>query len=137
VLPTGQLLRADALVGLLGALLALPQGIVFATLGGMQPQYGLYAAVVPCIVAALIGLSHRCDRPHQSQLASAVRHAGTPGGAVGSLAYVESALAVTVLVGLLQFATCALGLGTIATSSFQRRCLGSQPALLRSLRCTL
>ena len=34
-------LRADAIAGLLGAVLVLPQGIDFATLAGLPPQYGL------------------------------------------------------------------------------------------------
>ncbi len=33
-------LRADALAGLLGAVLVLPQGIAFATLAGLPPEYG-------------------------------------------------------------------------------------------------
>ncbi|MEP6964976.1 MAG: SulP family inorganic anion transporter, partial [Polaromonas sp.] len=41
-------LRADALAGLLGAVLVLPQGIAFATLAGLPPEYGLYTAIVPC-----------------------------------------------------------------------------------------
>ena len=36
--------RADALAGLLGALLALPQGIAFAALAGLPPAMGLAAA---------------------------------------------------------------------------------------------
>ncbi len=41
-------LRADVLAGLLGAVLVLPQGIAFATLAGLPPEYGLYTAVIPC-----------------------------------------------------------------------------------------
>ncbi len=48
-------LRADATAGLLGALLVLPQGVAFAMLAGLPPEYGLYSAIVPCIVAALFG----------------------------------------------------------------------------------
>ena len=50
-------LRADAMAGLLGAVLVLPQGIAFATLAGLPPEYGLYTAVIPCIIAALFGSS--------------------------------------------------------------------------------
>jgi sulfate permease, SulP family len=50
-------LRADLMAGLLGALLVLPQAFAFASLAGLPPQYGLYTAVVPCIVAALFGSS--------------------------------------------------------------------------------
>ena len=50
-------IRADLIAGLLGAVLVLPQGIAFASLAGLPVQYGLYTAIVPCIVAALAGSS--------------------------------------------------------------------------------
>jgi SulP family sulfate permease len=50
-------LRADALAGLTGAVVVLPQGVAFATLAGVPPQYGRYAALLPCVVAALFGSS--------------------------------------------------------------------------------
>ena len=49
--------RADVLAGLTGAIVVLPQGIAFALLAGMPPHYGLYAAMVPCVIAALFGSS--------------------------------------------------------------------------------
>ncbi|HSF48062.1 MAG TPA: SulP family inorganic anion transporter, partial [Burkholderiales bacterium] len=33
--------RADLIAGLTGAILALPQGVAFAILAGLPPQYGL------------------------------------------------------------------------------------------------
>ena len=48
-------LRADALAGFVGACVVLPQGIAYATLAGLPPQYGLFSAIVPVIVAALWG----------------------------------------------------------------------------------
>ena len=50
-------LRADAIAGAIGAVVVLPQGVAFATIAGMPPEYGLYAAIVPAIVAALFGSS--------------------------------------------------------------------------------
>ena len=50
-------LRADLLAGATGAILVLPQGVAFATIAGMPPEYGLYAAIVPTIIAALFGSS--------------------------------------------------------------------------------
>lgn len=50
-------LRADLLAGLVGALLVLPQGVAFATLAGMPPEYGLYGAMLPAVVGALWGSS--------------------------------------------------------------------------------
>ena len=40
------------LAGLTGAIVVLPQGVAFATLAGMPPAYGLYAAMMPCVIAA-------------------------------------------------------------------------------------
>jgi SulP family sulfate permease len=50
-------LRADGLAALAGAVIVLPQGVAFATLAGLPPQYGLYAAMVPAMIAALFGSS--------------------------------------------------------------------------------
>jgi hypothetical protein len=48
-------LRADFVAGLISAFVVLPQGVAYATLAGMPPQYGLYCAMLPAIVAALWG----------------------------------------------------------------------------------
>jgi SulP family sulfate permease len=40
-------LRSDAIAGLSGAILVLPQAIAYATIAGLPPQYGVYAAMVP------------------------------------------------------------------------------------------
>lgn len=50
-------LRADAVAGLTGGIGIVPQGVAFATIAGMPPEYGLYAAMLPAIVAALWGSS--------------------------------------------------------------------------------
>ena len=50
-------LRSDGMAGLTGAIVVLPQGVVFATIAGMPPEYGLYAAMIPAIIAALFGSS--------------------------------------------------------------------------------
>ena len=107
-------LRADALAGLLGAVLVLPQAIAFATLAGLPAQYGLYSAVVPCIVAALLGSSWHVVTGPTNANSLALFAMLAPLAVVGSPAYVELALAVTLLVGLIQLATGALRLGSIA-----------------------
>jgi SulP family sulfate permease len=50
-------LRADLFAGLTGALVVLPQGVTFAVIAGLPPEYGLYTAMIPTIVAALYGSS--------------------------------------------------------------------------------
>jgi SulP family sulfate permease len=50
-------LRADLIAGAISAVLVLPQGVAFATLAGMPPEYGLYGAMIPAVVGALWGSS--------------------------------------------------------------------------------
>ena len=107
-------LRADLVAGVLGALLVLPQGIAFATLAGLPPEYGLYTAVVPCVVAALFGSSWHVVSGPTNANSLALFATLAPLAVVGSPAYIALALAVTVLVGTMQFAIGALRLGTIA-----------------------
>ena len=107
-------LRADALAGLLGALLVLPQGIAFATLAGLPPQWGLYTAIVPCVVAALFGSSRHVMSGPTNAISLALFAMLAPLAVVGSDDYVRLALAVTLLVGLLQLLVGALRLGLIA-----------------------
>ncbi len=85
-------LRVDAMAGLLGAVLVLPQAIAFAALVGLPPSYGLATAVLPCIVAALFGSSrHVMSGPtNANSLALAAMLA--PLAAVGSPAYIQLVL---------------------------------------------
>jgi SulP family sulfate permease len=107
-------LRADLLAGLLGAVLVLPQGIAFATLAGLPPQYGLYTAIVPCAVAALFGSSWHVMSGPTNANSLALFAMLAPLAAVGSPQYIELALTVTLLVGLLQWLIGTLRLGTLA-----------------------
>src|SRR4030042_4734361 len=50
-------LKADFVAGVTGAIIVLPQGVAFAMIAGLPPEYGLYTAIVPPIVAALFGSS--------------------------------------------------------------------------------
>jgi len=107
-------LRADALAGLLGAVLVLPQGIAFATLAGLPPEYGLYTAVIPCIIAALFGSSWHVMSGPTNANSLALFAMLSPLALAFSPAYIQLALAVTVMVGLMQWLIGALRLGVLA-----------------------
>jgi SulP family sulfate permease len=107
-------LRADALAGLLGAVLVLPQGIAFATLAGLPPEYGLYTAIVPCIIAALFGSSWHVMFGPTNANSLALFAMLSPLAMAFSPAYIQLALAVTVMVGVLQWLIGALRLGVLA-----------------------
>ena len=107
-------LRSDLISGILGALLVLPQGFAFASLAGLPPEYGLYTAIVPCVIAALFGSSWHVVSGPTNANSLALFAMLVPLAAAGSPAYVQLALAVTVLVGLMQWLIGALRLGSIA-----------------------
>jgi SulP family sulfate permease len=94
--------RADAIAGFTGAIVVLPQGVAFATIAGMPPQYGLYAGMVPAVVAALFGSSrHLVSGPTTAAsvvLFSALSVLAVP----GTPDYVTLALALTFMVGVLE-----------------------------------
>jgi SulP family sulfate permease len=107
-------LRADAMAGLLGAVLVLPQGIAFATLAGLPPEYGLYTAIVPCIIAALFGSSWHVMSGPTNANSLALFAMLSPLALPFTPAYIQMALAVTVMVGIMQWLIGALRLGLLA-----------------------
>ena len=104
---------ADLLAGLTGAIVVLPQGVAFATIAGMPPEYGLYAGMVPAIVAALFGSSwHLVSGPSTAAslvLFSSLSLLAEP----GTETYVSMALTVAFMVGLLEIVMALFKLGTI------------------------
>jgi SulP family sulfate permease len=107
-------LRADLIAGILGALLVLPQGFAFASLAGLPPEYGLYTAIVPCVIAALFGSSWHVVSGPTNANSLALFATLAPLAVVGSPAYIQLVLVVTLLVGVMQWLIGALRLGSIA-----------------------
>ncbi len=108
-----QTLRADAIAGLTGALVVLPQGVAFATIAGLPPEYGLFCAMIPPIIAGLFGSSwHLVSGP--TTAISIVIYATMSGVAQpGTTAYVQLVLAVTLLTGLFQLAMGLARMGAL------------------------
>lgn len=96
--------RADLLAGLTGAVVVLPQGVAFATLAGMPPQYGLYAAMVPCIVAALFGSSRLMVTGPANAISLTTLALIAPLAVAGSAQFVALVITLSFLVGCLQLA---------------------------------
>jgi len=95
-------LRADLMAGLTGAVVVLPQGVAFATLAGLPPQYGLYAAMLPCIVAALFGSSRLMVTGPANAISLTTMALIAPLAVAGSAQYVQLVLTLSFLVGALQ-----------------------------------
>lgn len=107
-------LRIDANAGLLGAVLALPQSIAFATLAGLPPAWGLYTAIVPCIVAALAGSNRHVMTGPTNAVSLALAAMLAPLAVAGSPDFLRLALVLTLAVGALQAGIALLRLGALA-----------------------
>ncbi|MDH3634341.1 MAG: SulP family inorganic anion transporter [Gammaproteobacteria bacterium] len=106
-------LRADVTAGLVGAAIVLPQGVAFAAIAGMPPEYGLYTSMVPAVIAALFGSSwHLVSGP--TTAASVIMFASLSGmAAPGSETYVTLAITLAFMVGALQFIMGIMRLGAL------------------------
>ena len=94
--------RADLIAGITGALIVLPQGVAFATIAGMPPEYGLYAAMIPAIIAALFGSSWHLVSGPTTAISIAVFAAMSPLADPGSPQFISMVLTLTFLTGLFQ-----------------------------------
>ena len=106
-------LKADLAAGLTGSLILVPQGVAFATIAGMPPEYGLYAAMVPVIVAALFGSSWHLVAGPTTAISIVVYATLSPLAAPGSPDYVRLALTLAFLMGVVKLALGWLRLGTL------------------------
>jgi len=112
-LVTRDSVKADFLAGLTGAVIVLPQGVAFATIAGLPPEYGLYTAMVTPIIAALFGSSlHLVSGPTTAisiVVFSAISNYAEP----GTPEFVNLALTMTFLAGTWQLGFGLARLGTL------------------------
>tara|TARA_B100002049_G_C16064410_1_gene369704 strand:+ start:35 stop:1768 length:1734 start_codon:yes stop_codon:yes gene_type:complete len=101
-LTTIETIKADFFAGLTGAIIVLPQSVAFATIAGMPPEYGLYAAMVVPIIAALFGSSFHLVSGPTTAISIVVFAAVSKYAAPGSEEFVALALTLTFLAGVYQ-----------------------------------
>ncbi len=106
-------LRADLIAGLVGAIVVLPQGVAFATLAGMPPEYGLYCAMVPAIVAALWGSSWHAVSGPTNAVSLVVFATVSMIAEPGSAQYVHLVLTLSFMSGAMMLGMGILRLGTL------------------------
>jgi sulfate permease, SulP family len=105
-------LRADLLAGLTGAVILVPQAVAYASIAGLPPEYGLYTAIVPVIVAALFGSSWHLVSGPTAAISIVVFATLSPLAEPGSAAYIGLVLTLTFMVGVL---TLLMGLARLGS----------------------
>ncbi|MDH0304076.1 MULTISPECIES: SulP family inorganic anion transporter [unclassified Pseudomonas] len=110
---SGRSLRQDLLVGLSGAILALPQSIAYALIAGLPAEYGLYAAIVPVLVACLWGSSWHLICGPTAAISIVLYASVSPLAVAGSADYVTLVLLLTFLGGIFQLLLGLLRFGAL------------------------
>jgi SulP family sulfate permease len=95
-------LRQDGIAGFTGALIVLPQAVAFATIAGLPPEYGIYAAMVPAIIAALFGSSWHLVSGPTTAISIVVFASVSPYAEPGTAEYIGMVLTLTFLTGVFQ-----------------------------------
>jgi sulfate permease, SulP family len=95
-------LKPDLLAGLTVAVMTIPQAMAYALIAGLPVQYGLYASIVPTVVGCLWGSStHLISGPTTTVslvVFSTLSALTTP----GSTYYIQMALFLSLLVGMVK-----------------------------------
>jgi sulfate permease, SulP family len=108
-------LRYDLIAGLVTAAVVIPKAMAFATIAGLPVQVGLYTALVPMVIYALIGSSRPLSVSTTTTLAilaGAQFSQVAPNGDLASL--MRASATLTLLVGAILVLASLLRLGFIA-----------------------
>ena len=109
--PSIALLRGEALAGLTVGLMVIPQGVAYAQLAGMPLVTGIYASMLPALVAVLFSASARLSVGPTALTCLMVYASLAPLATPGSPQWVELAVWLALLSGLLQVVLGALRFG--------------------------
>ena len=106
-------LKADILAGLTVALVLIPQSMAYAELAGLPPYFGLYAAFLPPMVAALFGSSRQLATGPVAVVSLLTASTLEPLATAGSQQYIAYAILLALMVGVFQFTLGVLKLGLV------------------------
>jgi SulP family sulfate permease len=105
--------KTDLIAGITVALVLIPQSMAYAQLAGMPAYYGLYAAFLPGIIAALWGSSAQLATGPVAVASLLTASALAPLAATGSEQFVALAILLAFLVGLIQLTLGVFKLGVV------------------------
>jgi SulP family sulfate permease len=110
---TTQTLKQDVAAGLVIGVMLIPQSMGYAVLAGLPPEFGLYASIFPPLVYALLGTSNKISIGPVALDAILILSGLSVLAEPGSEQYLQLAIELTLLVGLIQFLFGVLRFGYI------------------------
>ena len=96
-------LVGDLMAGAIVAIMLVPQGMAYAMLAGLPPEIGLYASILPLIIYGLLGTSRTLAVGPVAIVSLLVASGVAPLADAGSAEYLQLALTLALLVGIIQF----------------------------------
>lgn len=106
-------LRLDFVSGLTVALILIPQSMAYAQLAGMPVHYGLYASLLPPLLAALFGSSRQLATGPVAIVSLMTSAALSPLATAGSEAFIAYAIILALVVGVFQLLLGVFRLGLV------------------------
>ncbi|MGD9264935.1 MAG: SulP family inorganic anion transporter [Lysobacterales bacterium] len=106
-------LKADILAGLTVALVLIPQSMAYAQLAGLPAHYGLYASLLPPMIAAFFGSSRQLATGPVAMVSLMTAAALEPLATAGSEAFIGYAFLLSLMVGLFQLLMGMFRLGVL------------------------
>jgi len=128
-------LRRDLIAGLTVAAISLPQGMAYALLAGVDPQYGLFSAIVVTAVASVFGSSSHLINGPTSAISLVVFSALSIFDADQRVEAAEAMFMLGVMVGSVQIFIAVFRLGDLTRYISESVILGfmSAAALLLAI----
>ncbi|MEI8658149.1 SulP family inorganic anion transporter [Vibrio sp. Hal054] len=105
--------KADLLAGLTGAVIVMPQGVAYAMIAGLPPEYGLYTAIIPAILAALFGSSNHLISGPTAALSVIVFSTISQFADTGTPFYIQLCLTLTFCAGIVQLLMGVMRIGAV------------------------
>ena len=106
-------LRGDVVAGITVATVLIPQSMAYARLAGLPAVYGLYAALIPPVVAALWGSSrHLATGPVAMASLISAATVGTLAAGDGA-SFITLSVLLALMVGIIRLAMGLLRLGAV------------------------
>ncbi|MEE4292239.1 MAG: SulP family inorganic anion transporter, partial [Cycloclasticus sp.] len=108
-----EMFKLDLVAGITVALVLIPQSMAYAQLAGLPAYYGLYAAFLPPMVAALFGSSRQLGTGPVAVVSLMSAASLEPFATAGSEEFIAYSIILALVVGLFQFSLGVLRLGMV------------------------
>jgi SulP family sulfate permease len=106
-------IKADLIAGITVALVLIPQSMAYAQLAGMPAYFGLYAAFLPVMIAAMWGSSSQLGTGPVAVVSLLTASSLAPFATAGSSEFIALAILLSLLVGAIQLSLGIFKLGII------------------------